>query len=316
MQKNNYSEQAIKLASLSAPGIGIDETSMLRMWQEDTRGALDRKMGGPVQAPAHRDHPFGEGNNRQEVNGLAQISNIEGGCQRLPLAMAAKLGDAVRVNKKVARIDMTDKGATVTCTDGSSYKARFIISAIPFTMLRDVTITGADNPVMRQAIGQMPYANTARMFVTVEKPFWQDDGLPPSFSTDGPMGMFWGIDNHKGTGPHKAMIVMVGNVARAAARLDDTAAREMLIGELTRLRPASKGLVKIATYKDWQADPLQRGCGFSLAPGQVNAFGRTMTAPWQVMHFAGEHTRRVDFGMESAFESGERAALEVYGRAS
>jgi monoamine oxidase len=126
--------------------------------------------------------------------------------------------------------------------------------------------------------------------------------------------MFWAIDNHKGTGAHRAMIVMVGNTALNVSRLDYRAAEAMLIEQLTQLRPASKGLVKIATYKDWQSDPLQRGCGFSLAPGQVNSFARMMIDPWQVMHFAGEHTRRIDFGMEAAFESGERAALEVVAR--
>ncbi len=315
MMDKGYSEQAIQLASFSAPGIGIDETSMLRMWQEETRTALDKKMGGPVQAEAHRDHPFGEGNNRQEVNGLAQISNIEGGCQRLPQAMAAKLGDVVRTGKKVARIEMSDTGATVTCTDGTSYKARFIVCTIPFSMLRDVEIKGKANPLMREAIGKMPYANTARMYVTVDRPFWQEDGLPPSFSTDGPMGMFWAIDNHKGTGAHRAMIVMVGNTAQAIAQKGPGVAEAYILAELERLRPASKGRVKMETYKDWMRDPLQKGCGFSLAPGQVNRFARTMTQPWQVMHFAGEHTRRIDFGMESAFESGERAALEVIGRA-
>jgi monoamine oxidase len=315
MVQKGYSEQAITLASRSAPGIGIDETSLLRMWQEDTRTALDKKLGGPAQPEAHRDHPFGEANNRQEVNGLAQISNIEGGCQKLPLAMAASLGDAVRLNKKVARIAMTDKDATVTCTDGSSYNARFVVMTIPFAMLRDVEIVGKPNPKMREAITRMPYANTARMYVTVEKPFWQEDGLPASFSTDGPMGMFWAIDNHKGSGAHRAMIVMVGNVAQAISSQPGGTVEQFLLNELARLRPASRGVVKINTYKDWMRDPLQRGCGFSLAPGQVNGFARTMIEPWQVMHFAGEHTRRIDFGMESAFETGERAALEVYGRA-
>ncbi len=315
MQQKGYSPQAIKLASLSAPGIGIDETSMLRMWQEDTRTALDKKLGGPVAQEAHRDHPFGEANNRQQVNGLAQISNIEGGCQLLPLTMAAKLGDRLRLNKAVARIEMTDTGATVTCSERSSYKARFVVSAVPFSTLRHVEIVAAVNPAMRQAITRMPYANTARMYVTVEKPFWLEDGLPASFSTDGPMGMFWAIDNHKGTGAHRAMIVMVGNVAQAIAQRPAAGVEQFLLDELARLRPASKGVVKIATYKDWLRDPLQRGCGFSLAPGQVNAFARRMVEPWQVMHFAGEHTRRLDFGMESAFESGERAALEVFGRA-
>ena len=63
----------------------------------------------------------------------------------------------------------------------------------------------------------MPYANTARLYLTVEKPFWKEDGLPPSFSTDGPIGMFWAIDNHTGEGRHRAMVVMVGKVAAAIA---------------------------------------------------------------------------------------------------
>lgn len=39
-----------------------------------------------------------------------------------------------------------------------------------------------------------------------------------------------------------------------------------------------------------------------------------MILPWQRLHLAGEHTRRADFGMESAMESGERAALEILDR--
>lgn len=315
MKRNGYSDAAIELAAFSAPGIGIDETSMLRMWQEETRGGIDRRTG-PVAAVHARDHPFGEANDHNMVDGLASTNNIVGGCQRLPLAMAAKLGDAVRLRRKVARIEMTGTGATVTCTDGSAVSARFVISAIPFSVLRGVEIVAdKDNPLQRQAISAMPYANTARMYLTVEKPFWKEDGLPPSFSTDGPIGMFWAIDNHAGEGPHRAMVVMVGLVAQAIARMEHSQAEAFIQGELMRLRPAARGLLRLATYKDWLRDPNQLGCGFSLAPGQVSAFGRTMTDPWRVMHFAGEHTRRLDFGMESAMESGERVAVEIGARA-
>ena len=314
MRRHGHSEQAVELAALSTPGVGIDETSVLRMWQEDTRGAVDRRFAA-ASAAAKRDHPFGEANDRNLVNGLSSISNIEGGCAKLPQAMAAKLGDAVRLGKKVGRIELTESAAKVTCIDGTAINARFVISAIPFSVLRDVEIVGGANPVARQAITQMPYANTARLYLTVEKHFWAEDRLPPSFSTDGPLGMFWAIDNHKGTGRHRAMIVLVGKTGQAIASLDRAKAEAMLLDELARLRPASRGLTRVSTYKDWMRDPLQRGCGFSLAPGQVNAFARDMLTPWQTLHFAGEHTRRSDFGMESAFESGERAAVEIASRA-
>lgn len=315
MRQHGHSEAAIQLARWSVPGIGMDETSMLRMWQEDVRTNFDRKMGAGATAAAKRDHPFGEANDHQLLSGLAAISNIEGGTSRLPLAMAAKLGDVIRLKKIVGAIAMTDKGATVSCADGSTFKARFVVSAIPFPMLRQIAITGRANPLATTAIKTMPYANTARMYLTVDRPFWQEDGLPASFSTDGPLGMFWAIDNHKGTGRHRAMIVLVGEMGQKIATMDQRGVQQFLLDELARLRPASRGLVKVATYKDWLSDPLQRGCGFSLAPGQVNAFARDMVKPWQVMHFAGEHTRRLDFGMESAMESGERVATEIGARA-
>ncbi|NBC35962.1 NAD(P)-binding protein [Novosphingobium sp. FSY-8] len=312
MQQKGHSEAAIKLAEYSSPGIGVDQTSMLRMWQEETRGALDRRLG---TEPSRRDHPFGEANDHKLINGLASISNIEGGTFQLPKAMAARLGDAVRLKKMVKQIDLTDKSGTVTCADGSVYVGRFVISALPFTMLRDVTINGRPNPIARKAITTMPYANTARLYLHVERPFWKDDGMAPSFSTDGPIGMFWAIDNHTGEGQHRAMVVMVGTVGAAIARYGHEEAIQFILDELARLRPASKGLVKVRTYKDWARDPLQRGCGFSLAPGHVNAYARKMNTPWQVMHFAGEHTRRIDYGMEAAMESGERVAIEIAGRA-
>ncbi|NLR70367.1 NAD(P)-binding protein [Novosphingobium sp. ERN07] len=317
LKRKGHSAQAIELAAYSAPGIGIDETSVLRMWQEEVRGRFERRMveaASQTEQGPKRDHPFGEANDHSSVNGLSAINNIVGGTSALPKAMAAKLGDRIRLGKRAMTIALSDKGGTVTCSDGSVFNGRFLISAIPFSMLREVEITGTANPVMRQAITTMPYANTARMYVTVERPFWKDDGLPPSITTDGPMGMFWAIDNHTGEGAHRGMFVLVGRTAQAISALDRAEAEAMLLAELARLRPASKGAVRVATWKDWLRDPLQRGCGFSLAPGQVNAFARDMTKPWQVMHFAGEHTRRNDYGMESAMESGERVAIEILER--
>jgi monoamine oxidase len=46
----------------------------------------------------------------------------------------------------------------------------------------------------------------------------------------------------------------------------------------------------------------------------VNRFAHDMIKPHHRMHFAGEHTRRLEVGMESAMESGERAAFEILER--
>ncbi len=51
-----------------------------------------------------------------------------------------------------------------------------------------------------------------------------------------------------------------------------------------------------------------------FGPGQVTKFARDMIIPHGRLHFAGEHTRRLDYGMEAAMESGERAAFEILDR--
>ena len=97
--------------------------------------------------------------------------------------------------------------------------------------------------------------------------------------------------------------------------MDPARASAFLLSELERLRPASKGQVKVDRFHSWGQQSLQRGCRHSYKPGQITAFANDMIKPWQRLHFAGEHTRRLDYGMESALESGERVANEIMERA-
>ena len=87
------------------------------------------------------------------------------------------------------------------------------------------------------------------------------------------------------------------------------------MSQLEKIRPAAKGQVVVHRFHSWGQQPLQKGCRHSFKPGQITAFANDMIQPWQRLHFAGEHTRRLDYGMESAMESGERAAIEVMQRA-
>lgn len=181
-----------------------------------------------------------------------------------------------------------------------------------FRVLRDIAIKADKSERLPATIRTMPYANTTRLFAEVKQPFWEQDGLPASFSTDGEMGMFWAIDNHGGNQAQRAMFVLVGKAGQSISSIANP--EEFLISKLEEIRPASRGLIKMLTYKDWAIDPLQKGCGFSIAPGKVQEHVGDLTKPWQAMHFAGEHTRQIDFGMESALESSERVVHEILKR--
>ena len=83
------------------------------------------------------------------------------------------------------------------------------------------------------------------------------------------------------------------------------------IAEIERIRPSTKGMLEFVGAHSWEKAPWSRGCSYQLVPGQAVAWTREMGKPHLGLHFAGEHLRQLEVGMEAAMESGERTAREV-----
>ena len=308
LSRNGVSAEAQRLVGLTQD---LWNTSALGLMQESFRGVFESKFA------AARSEQVGGALVTRNTNASAADrwpKNFVGGASVFPKAMASKLTKQVRTGQIVAAIDMDEVGATVTSIDGAKVRAKYLISAIPFSTLRTVSISPNPEAVHQAAINTIGYAETARAFCTVKEPFWQQDGLPPSLYTDRGIRMFWVFDSHQHKGPYQATFVLTGNAAERLALLSPAAASQFLVSQLEQLRPAAKGQVKVHRFHAWGQQPLQKGCRHSFRPGQIAAFGNEMIKPWQRLHFAGEHTRRLDYGMEAAMESGERAALEVLQR--
>lgn len=311
-QTTGMSAAGRRLAALSQD---LHGASALAMMQEGFRSAYEAKFGssGPVSMPmrAQRDEFLPP---KEAPPPLTDKwpKNIAGGTWQLPKAMAARLKRPVMTDKVVVAIDMDDAGVDVRCLDGSSVRAKYVISGLPFSTLRNVVISPAPDPLHRTAITEIGYVETTRAFGLVKEPFWQEDGFDPSLFTESPLRMMWTLDNHKnGKGPYRCMFVMTGTSADQFAWLSPDRGAAAIIAELERIRPAARGQVKILKFHSWGRQPFQGGCRHMFRPGQITAFGVDMIRPWHRLHFAGEHTRRLEYGMEAALESGERAAQEV-----
>ncbi|MFL2769912.1 MAG: flavin monoamine oxidase family protein [Rhodospirillaceae bacterium] len=298
LKRHGVSEPGIRFMAVSGLGLDLHSVSALRYFQERTRGALEAQFVGPLDAEGKPIEFWPK--------------NILGGTEMLPRAMAAQIGESVRRNQQVVAIDVEKDAVDVRVLDGGRYRARFVISAVPFTVLRAVSIW--PRPPQHEAIQKLNYAETTRAFCRIKEPFWQEDGFEPSLNSDGPIRMFWVMNNHSGEGEHRGMFVVTGQAGYQVAARSPEAASKYLIQELERLRPSSKGQVEIIRYHSWGNEPLQRGCSPMFAPGQVTKFANEMIIPHGRLHFAGEHTRRLDYGMEAAMESGERAAFEILDR--
>ncbi|MDX2141770.1 MAG: NAD(P)/FAD-dependent oxidoreductase [Rhodospirillaceae bacterium] len=309
MRRHGASPAALKLAAI---GMDLHESSALGLMQEDFRSTFEQQFGTLRLDPAF------------EIGGRPEVwpKNIVGGTSMLPEAMAAQLGRPVMFDKLAAAIDMDEAGVEVRCLDGTSVRAKFVVAAIPFALLRQIDITPRPDGLHTAAIETIGYRDTTWCFVKIREPFWQADGTEPSFFTDTALRTMWVLDNHSGEpnaptkGPFKAMFLVTGRSGERLMHLPPDQASAFLIAELERLRPAAKGQVAGVKFHSWGRTPLQKGCRHNFKPGQITAFAEKMIEPWQRLHFCGEHTRRLEQGMESAFESGERAAGEILARLS
>ena len=240
-------------------------------------------------------------------------ARVEGGTSRLPEAMAAHLGDAVRYQKVVTNISMNSTGVEVQCMDRTRYKADYLVSAIPFTSLRriemDPPLTGAQG----KALENLSYHNLIRAYFNVKggsSPYYEQDGLEPSLWTNGAINTIELYLDENATDRH-LVTSLVGPRARRVDQLSPANAKQFIQQEIERIRPSLKGKLECTGFHSWAKTPFISGCSHTFKPGEVTEFAREMIVPHGRMHIAGEHTRRLEVGMEGAMESGDRVALEI-----
>lgn len=292
------SAEALRLINEGLIATDVWTVSMLTILQDSTRLRLGMAAGKALTAAGEP---------------LVRVSaRVAGGTSRLPEAMSAALGDRVRLGQAVTSIHLARRQVEVRCLDGSRYRGDFVIAANPFSTLRLMSIEPVLAGIQAAAVNRMPYGNTTLVNLRVTgSPYWEQDSLEPSLWTDGPVNL---VRQYDAGGEHLLMALSTG---RKADRLDQLAPVErgqFVVHELARLRPSTRGKLEVTGVHSWAQQPYIAGCRHSFGPGEVVPFVAAMARPHGRLHFAGEHTRRLEIGMESAMESGERAALEVLQR--
>ena len=307
---NGVSEAAMRLAGIP---MDLRITSSLGMMQERTRTMFDANFGRTQTQDV--GSPFGLAATREEGESTFPVRSIEGGTSRLPEAMAASLSDRVRLGQVASEIDMSGSGAEVRCMDGSRYQADFVVAAVPFTILRNMLVTPGFTGRQAEAVLTLGYRGTTRAWGVVEEPYWEDDGLEPSFFTDETIQTMVVLDKQYGEDTHRFSVIFTGPSAARIDQLPNDQALALIEAEIARIRPSTQGRLRFVDLYGWRKNTLIQGCRHLFRPGQITRFAREMITPHHRLHFAGEHTRRMDFGMEAALESGERAAFEILQRA-
>jgi len=241
------------------------------------------------------------------------LFHIVGGNQRMPEAMAAALNEPVKLSTPVSAVHDRGDKVFVETTHGT-WTAKRVLISLPAPALRRIAITPEPPPMQRRGINELKYSLTTQILFRIDDAYWEQDGLPPTLWTDAGIGQLLAYPYGPGGATQSAALWMMGKDALEADKLSADALVERSMTTLARIRPkAAKALTPLKVFS-WQKEPYTGGTWASWGPGQIGAFANQIGQQHGRIHFCGEHTARLDRGMEGAMESADRVSLEILER--
>lgn len=244
---------------------------------------------------------------------------IIGGLQQVPLRLAAKLGDDVKLSQPVRRLEWSESGVTAT-TDSFTVSARFAIAAIPPVLHGRIDYQPPMPRAQHQLHQHLSFGLVIKVHAVYPKPFWRDDGLSgTAFSPYQLVHEAYDNTNYEDT--RGTLVGFVSDV-KASDVLSlgaDERRRAVLESLAGYYGPAA--LDPIVYYEsDWAAEEWTRGAyAVSLDLGGLVRYGPILREPVGPIWFsssdlAGEGYQHVDgairVGRETAVALIERFAAE------
>ncbi len=243
----------------------------------------------------------------------AQQDRIVGGSIRISEAMAAELGERVRLSAAVRTIEHDDREVRVVLADGEVVRGSQVIVTLPPTLAGRLDYDPVLPSWRDQLTQRLPAGSVIKLYAVYPEPFWRADGLNGQAASDeGPVKVTFDNSPPSGT-PGVLMGFMEANDGRRWARRTLEERRDAAIGCFVRyFGPKAANPVEYLE-RDWMAEPFSRGCyGAHFTPGVWTAYGDALRAPVGRIHWAGAECSPVWNGyMEGAVRSGETTADDV-----
>lgn len=243
-----------------------------------------------------------------------QSFTIRGGTDRLPKALASRLGEGVHYGSPVTRVEQHANGVRVMSRqrgNTQTFTADRLIVAVPFSVMRNIQFTPALSADTRAAIEQLPTTSVVKVFVQTRTRFWIAEGQSGGASTDLPLSLLSERTiNQPGTrGILEAYVV--GAPARQLCSLSQEERLRQVTNDIARVFPGIVDQYESGTSKCWDEDEWSRGAYAWFKPAQMTRFVPTLGKAEGRIHFAGDHTSSTPGWMEGALQSAERVVREI-----
>ena len=263
-----------------------------------------------------------------QLSGTDEKWHIRGGTDQLISGLVRGLpGGTVRLGERLVAIRGRGHGRyTCTFSRGRAHRdahADHVVLALPFTRLREVSLTGIELPPPQlEAIRCEPLGSNSKIGLQYSSRVWNSDGWTGDLYTDEIVQSGWEttIDQHE---PPGILIALPGGAVgadigrRYGLRSYYGPAPEAMAADFADCFEASFPGTRAAfngrAYYAWSSgDPHIGGAYSYLKTGQYTSFNGIQGQRHGNLHFAGEHTSvNLQGYMEGALRSGYRCAAEI-----
>lgn len=239
---------------------------------------------------------------------------VVGGLQRVPLALAGRLGNRVRLGQDVSLIEWDEDGAVVHVGD-ELYAARRLVLAVPPTLvsrIRFVPELPAEHRIARE---HQSFGLVIKVQAQYATPFWRAEGL--SGTGFAPYELVHEVYDNTPEGEERGTLVgFVSDVrADAAGRLDDTERRRRVLASIATY--FGDAALEPLTYveSDWQHQELTGGAyGTSFDLGGLTRYGHVLRQPLGPIEFGSSDVAGLGFQhVDGAVRVGEQLAQRLLG---
>ena len=232
------------------------------------------------------------------------LYRIRGGNQRLPDALATRLGERLRLGCPVTAIEHSPTGVRVSYRDGGRPKteeADHLVTAMPLATLRQIPVKPGWPEAKRYVIENMPHSSHCRVIFQTRSRFWQTDRVSPNMNPGDPgLGSVWAMADEVQS-PRGILIGTAG-----------VTTPEKAVEAYRRRYPGKSEDIEESIVVNWTTDPWATVCLPSpLPPGVMAKYWPEIIRPEGRIHFAGVYADNYPFGMEGAVRSARRAVHEI-----
>jgi monoamine oxidase len=234
-----------------------------------------------------------------------KVFRLIGGNQKLPDAFAERLGARVRLRAPVTAIEHGQSGVRITCREGdrtTRLEGEYLVCAMSAVMLRALPVKPAWPEAKASAINGVPYYSDTRVIFQSRSRFWDRDQASPNMEFgDDALYHVWSASEEVAT--TKGLL---------AGTASGPGAADKALAVFRKYYPGRSEDIEKAHVVVWALDPWASACErTSYLPGQLSTFWPRLIEPHGRIHFVGAYADNLNWGMEAATRSANRAAEAI-----